>query len=68
MDTNIKFCESWTQFVPTLSHVNFLFFKKKKKKNSISGLLYPSTYLYIHSIQFWEFAIKTPTKSLNLPT
>ena len=28
----------------------------------LSGLLYPSTFLSIHSINFWEFNIKIPTK------
>ena len=29
-----------------------------------SSLLYPSTFLYIHSVNFWEFDIETPTKNL----
>ena len=29
-----------------------------------SGLLYPSTFLYIPSINFWEFDIETPIKIL----
>ena len=30
--------------------------------------LYPSTTLYIHSVNFWELDIETPTKILNLST
>ena len=30
-----------------------------------SGLLYPSTFLYIQSINFSEFAIETPTKNVK---
>ena len=30
--------------------------------------LYPSTFLYIYSINFWEFDIETPTINFNLST
>ena len=30
-----------------------------------SGLLYPSTFLYIQSINFSEFDIETPTKNVK---
>jgi len=30
--------------------------------------LYPSTTMYIHFVNFWEFDIESPTKNLNLST
>ena len=37
---------------------------KNKYSWCSSGLLYCSTFLYVHSINFWEFDIETPTKNL----